>query len=132
MPKTYLTRKEWATVCHEYSMAVTPALVQEYNDYIKANFIFEGEVDFELTEQDLINAWGREYEFSEKEDYTILNTVIVTGHRYQNGEVSDFNCKECLGDVVRELLNEDMWEQDCNDVEDDTYEVYDFVEHYDI
>ena len=132
MPKTYLTRKEWATICHEYSMAVTPALVQEYNDYIKANFIFEGEVDFELTEQDLINAWGREYEFSEKEDYTILNTVIVTGRRYQNREVSDFNCKDCLGDVVRNLLNNDMWEQYYNEVDYNTDEVYDFVEHYDI
>lgn len=132
MPKTYLTRKEWARVCHEYSMVVTPELVQEYNDYIKANFVFEGEVNFELTERDLINAWGREYEFAKKDEYTILNTVIVTGRKYQNGEVSDFHWKECLGDVVRDLLNDDMWECDYNEVDYNTDEVDDFVEHYDI
>ena len=130
MPKTYLIRKEWAYVCHEYSMVVTPELVKEYNDYIKDNFIFEGEVNFELTERDLINAWGREYEFAEKNDYTILNTVIVIGRKYQNGEVSEFNWKECLGDVVRDLLSDDMWEHDYQEVDYNTDEVNDFIEHY--
>ena len=72
----------------------------------------------------------RDYEFAEKDDYTILNTVIVTGRKYQNGEVIEF--EECLGYIVRELLNDDMWEQDYNEVGRETYEVYDFVEHYDI
>jgi hypothetical protein len=128
---TYLVRKEWAAVCHEYSMVVTPELVKEYNDYIKANFIFEGEVDFELTEQDLINAWNRDYEFAEKDEYTILNTVIVTGRKYSNGEVNTFSWKEQLGNIVKDLLDEEMWEQDYQEVYYNVDEVNDFVEDYD-
>lgn len=130
--KTYLTRKEWATVCHEYSMQVTPQLIQEYNDYIKANFIFEGDVDFELTEQDLVNAWERNYDYVEPSEYTILNTVVVIGRKYSNGETSMWEWKECLGDVVHDLLSDDMWEQDYEEVEYNTDDVNDFVEHYDI
>jgi hypothetical protein len=131
MSKIYLTRKEWASVCHEYSMAVTPELVQEYNDYIKANFIFKDDADFELTEQDLINAWGKEYDYAEKSEYTILNTVIVIGRKYHNGEVSMWEWEECLGDVVQDLLSDDMWEQDYQEVEYNTDEVNDFTEKYD-
>jgi hypothetical protein len=126
--KKYLIRKEWATVCHEYSMAVTPQLVQEYNDYIKANFIFKDDADFELTEQDLINAWGGEYIYSED---TILNTVVVIGRKYQNGEVDMCDWKQCLGDLVQELLSDEMWEQDYDEVDYNTDEVSDFTETYD-
>lgn len=131
MPKIYLVRKEWASVCHEYSMVVTPELVKEYNDYIKSNFVFKDDVDFELTERDLINAWGREYDYVDESEYTILNTVIVIGRKYQNGETSMWDWTECLGDVVHDLLSDDLWECDYQEVEYNTDEVYDTVEEYD-
>ena len=130
--KIYLTREEWVTVCHEYSMQVTPQLVQEYNDYIKANFIFEGDVDFELTEQDLVNAWERNYDYVEPSEYTILNTVVVIGRKYQNGEINMWTWRECLGDVVQELLNDEMWEQDYDEKDYNTDGVSDYAEYYDI
>lgn len=132
MSKIYLVRKEWASVCHEYNMVVTPELVKEYNDYIKANFIFKDDVDFELTAQDLIRAWGKEYDYVNESEYTILNTVIVIGRKYQNGETSMWEWTECLGDLVQELLNDDMWEHDYQEVEYNTDEVYDTIEEYEI
>ena len=132
MSKIYLVRKEWASVCHEYSMVVTPELVQEYNDYIKSNFIFKDNVDFELTAQDLINAWGREYDYVDESGYTILNTVIVIGRKYQSGETSMWNWTECLGDIVQNLLSDEMWEHDYQEVDYITDEVNDTVEEYHI
>ena len=127
--KTYLVRKEWATVCNEYIIVVTPQLVQDYEECIKRDYIFAEDVEIKLTEQDLINAWEREYEYAEEP--TILNTKVL-GVRYRDGSTHEYPSHVELGDIIQEILSDEMWERDYDCIEYNTDDVHDCIEHYDI
>lgn len=95
---------------------VTPELVADYNKYVNENYSFEDVDKVELTEQDLIQAWDRYWD----ED-SVLNTK-VTAH---GDHVYDFSYT--LGDTVRDILSDEMWDQDCDQGDTHTEEVDDYV-----
>lgn len=115
MPKTYLVRKEWVSTCYIYEMLVTPELVAHYNKYINDNYSFKDVDKIELTEQDLAQAWDGYWN-----ENNLLDTEVTAYGDYV------YNFSLALGDIVQELLNEEMWEQDCDQDNTHTEDIEDY------
>lgn len=113
-----LVRKEWVSLRREYHLYVTPELVKQYNDFLHETYDFVDDMQFELTEQDIIDAWI----FGHYNDQYqgILNSVLVKG--WKDGHYH-FTQPIELGDFLHDLLSDEIWDQNYTE---DSYYTTDF------
>lgn len=101
-----LVREEWVSVCREYRLHITPEFVREYNEFLHETYDFVDNAQFELTEQDIIDAWNSE-QYNDLYQ-GILNSVWVKG--WKNDQYSFVQPVE-LGDFLHDLLSDEIWDQ---------------------
>lgn len=112
MPKYYLTRREYVDVIYDYEMYVDKALADSYTKYCKENI--EGlPEDFQLTEQDIVMIW----------DYDWPSDSIFD----QEFRHARYNYSKSLGDFIRDWLNEEMWDADCETYDSTTCDTSDGI-----
>ena len=115
---TYLSRKEYVSTVYYYDMLVDSAMAQHYADYINNHYILAHDRPIVLTEQDIINAWEGSWEDG------ILDVSIVRNIDY---ELDFYYTRLTVGDILKDLLNDDMWEQDYDQGDTSTEEVEDYI-----
>lgn len=114
----YLSRKEYVSTVYYYDMLVDSVMAQHYADYINNHYVLEHDGPIVLTEQDIINAWEGSWEDG------ILDVHVVRNVDYE----SDFYYnKLTVGDILKDLLNDDMWEQDYDQGDTSTESVEDYI-----
>ena len=115
---TYLSRKEYVSTVYYYDMLVDSAMAQHYADYINNHYILAHDGPIVLTEQDIINAWEGSWEDG------VLDVSIVRNIDY---ELDFYYTRLTVGDILKDLLNDDMWEQDYDQGDTSTEEVEDYI-----
>lgn len=120
-----LLREEWVSVCREYRLHITPGFLREYNEFLHATYEFVDNAQFELTEQDIIDAWNSaQYNDSYQ---GILNSIFVKGwkdgHHYFRQPIE-------LGDFLYDLLSDEIWDQPYDEGRNCTEEFNDSVLEY--
>lgn len=113
-----LVRREYQMVIQKYEMNVTPEYVQDVENYINETYEVEGG-PITLTEMDLVEAWNR------CTNETLSRKVIA---RKDNAWFVGDNWQ--VGDIVGDILSDDMWSQDADILDSRTDEVEDYVENY--
>lgn len=118
-----LVRKEWRISCYEYELEIDTEFIDRLNRIIAEDYILESEEPVTLTETDVIKAWERYYE----DENSTLNRKVL-GIKYYDGTEHIYSYNVELGEVLADILNDMMWEQDYNEIESNTDDVYDTVE----
>lgn len=114
----YLSRKEYVSTIYYYDMLVDSVMAQHYADYINNHYVLEHDGPIVLTEQDIINAWQGDWEDGVLDIHVIRNVEYEPGYYYN---------KLTVGDILKDLLNDDMWEQDYDQGDTSTEEVEDYI-----
>ena len=114
----YLSRKEYVSTVYYYDMLVDSVMVQRYADYINNHYILAHDGPIVLTEQDIINAWEGSWEDG------VLDVSIVRNIDY---ELDFYYNQLTVGDILKDLLNDDMWEQDYDQGDTSTESVEDYI-----
>ena len=102
-----LVREEWLSVRREYNLHITPEFIQDINDFLHNNYDFVDDAQFEITEQDIVDAWYGEHYNDLYQG--ILNSVWAKG--WKNNNYSFIQPIE-LGDLLHDVLSDEMWDQD--------------------
>lgn len=115
-----LYRKEYATVCNEYSMAVTEVLIAAIQRQLDENYKFVDDVRVEITEQDIIDAWN-----FEETDKLVINEVLC----YIDGDYKyTFERPIALFDILRNILSDEIWDRPQVELDYSTDDFQDYVE----
>lgn len=113
-----LVRRECQMVIQKYEMDVTPEYVKDVENYINETYELEGG-PITLTELDLVTAWDR------CTNETLSRKVIA------RKDSAWYVCPDWqVGDIVSDILSDDMWSQDADVLDSRTDEVEDYVENY--
>ena len=114
----YLSRKEYVSTVYYYDMLVDSVMAQHYADYINNNYILEHDGPITLTEQDIINAWKEDWEDGVLDVHVVRNINYESDHYYN---------RLTVGDILKGLLNDDMWGQDYDQGDASTESVEDYI-----
>lgn len=114
----YLSRKEYVSTVYYYEKLVDDVMVQEYTEYINDNYEMEHDGPITLTQEDIVKAWEGWW------DGGILDTRMLRDKNYPDHE---YHPNYTLGDVLKDLMSNDMWDQDYDQGDTHTEEVIDDV-----
>ena len=115
---TYLTRKEYVKKVYYYHMLVDSVMAQQYADYINRTYLMEHDGPIVLTEQDIVNAWDGDLTEG------VLSVRIIRDIEYD----ANYCCTNLtVGDILRDLLSSDIWDQEVEEGEASTEYVDDCI-----
>ena len=114
-----LTRREYVSTSYFYRMYISATEAASYSKYINETYILDlpEEEKIVLTVEDVLKAWNQNYS---EDDKTLR--IKVTG--YKDG--SGWYTKPLeIGELLKDILNDDMWDMDYEQGDVSTEEVCD-------
>ena len=115
---TYLTRKEYVRTVYYYDMLVDSVMAQQYANYINNTYITEHDGPIVLTEQDIVNAWN------DNLTEGVLSVRIIRDVEY---DANYCFTNLTVGDILRDLLSSDIWDQEVEEGEATTEYTDDYI-----
>lgn len=119
MKSCCLTRREYVSTSYFYRMHISATEAASYSKYINETYILDlpEEEKIVLTVEDILKAWKQNYN---EDDKTL--TIKVKG--YKDGS-SWYTRPLEIGELLRDILNDDMWDVDYEQGDSYTEEVND-------
>ena len=113
-----LYRKEYATICTEYHIDITPDFIAEIQKEFDEHYTFAGGIRVKITEQDIIDAWN----FNETEKLVVNEVISWANH----GASYTYERPISLFGILRDMLSDEMWcaQREELDYNTDDYEDY--------
>ena len=110
-----LVRREYQMVIQRYEMDITDEYIRDVEDYVNRTYEVEGG-PIALTEQDLVDAWNH------CTNETLSRRIVARKDNL-------WRCDNWIvGDIIGDIISDDMWSQDADILDSRTDEVEDYVE----